>query len=373
MALNLLLSSTSYPKNPKDWRGIFIAHMVQALAAKPDIHLKVWAPPGELPADVEYLCTVKERKWLDNLMQRGGIAHLLRQDRWRAGITALQLLYFLYRLYQRESQHVDVLHVNWLQNALPLGKGSEPLLITVLGSDLKLLKLPGMVGLLRRVLRNRPSLIAPNAQWMVAPLQAQFGDVAEIRPIVFGIADIWYRLQRNWQAPKKKWLVVLRVTQKKIGPLFDWGEVLFKHTEHELHLFGPMQEQLDIPDWVFYHGATHPQALQTTWFPQAAGLISLSQHDEGRPQVMLEAMAAGLPIIASAIPAHENLLQDQQTGCLCHQQADFEQTIHRLSEAYYNEKIGQQARTWVKQNVGTWDDCGQRYLQAYQDLLERGT
>lgn len=367
----ILFTSTSYPASHEDWRGVFISHMVHALAAQPDIQLKVWAPPGKLPDNVQYLCTPKEREWLQNLMSQGGIAHLLRQGGVRAARSAWHLLYLLYRLYQRQQSQSDMLHVNWLQNALPLGKGKKPLLVTVLGGDLKLLRLPGMVSLLRRVLRHRPSLIAPNAEWMVEPLQKYFGDVAEIRPIVFGIADAWYTLQRNWQQSPRKWLVVLRLTQAKIGHLLTWGETLFNQQTDELHLFGPMQEQITIPDWVHYHGATHPKALQEAWFPQAAGLISLSQHDEGRPQVILEAMAAGLPIIASDIPAHTNLLRHQETGWLCHTQADFTQAIQALSDQEMNEKIAEQTRHWVKQTIGTWDDCAQRYLQAYRDLLEQ--
>lgn len=370
--LKILFTSTSYPANTEDWRGVFIAHMVRALAMRPDTAVKVWAPLGVLPDNVTYVCDDAERVWLTQLMEQGGIAHRLRQGGWQAGWSAFQLLRLLRRVYRREAQHADVLHINWLQNTLPLINNNKPLLVTVLGSDLKLLNLPTMTWLLRRVLRKRPSLIAPNAEWMVEPLQTRFGDVAEIRPIVFGIADVWYVLERHWQQPKKKWLVVLRVTAKKMGHLFAWGAKLFQNTEHELHLFGPMQEPVTLPDWVYYHGATNPNALQQTWFPQATGLISLSQHDEGRPQVMLEAMAAGLPIIASAIPAHKNLLQHQTTGWLCDNQADFEAAINTLSDVEANERMGQAARDWVRQQVGTWDDCAQRYMQAYRDLLAQG-
>jgi glycosyltransferase involved in cell wall biosynthesis len=59
-----------------------------------------------------------------------------------------------------------------------------------------------------------------------------------------------------------------------------------------------------------------PRALLEEWFPQAAGLITLSQHDEGRPQVLLEAMAARLPVIASNLPAHRDLIRSGETGML---------------------------------------------------------
>ena len=132
--------------------------------------------------------------------------------------------------------------------------------------------------------------------------------------VPFGVKDMWFDMKRN-QTPqaKRKWIVVSRVTAKKMGSLFSWGEMIFGN-EDELHLLGPMQEQITIPEWVHYHGATDPAALHDKWFPEATGLITLSDHDEGRPQVMLEAMAAKLPIIASDIAAHRDMIKHRQTG-----------------------------------------------------------
>ena len=43
-----------------------------------------------------------------------------------------------------------------------------------------------------------------------------------------------------------------------------------------------MQESADLPDWVNYHGPASPGTLCREWFPSAHGLITLSQHAEGR-------------------------------------------------------------------------------------------
>lgn len=367
--ISVLFISTSYPANGEDWRGVFIARLVDSLARQPRLSLKVWSPPGEMPSIVRYVCNDREEQWLKRLMELGGIAHLLRQSRVHGLNSARELLSLLRSLYRRETAGVDVLHVNWMQNLLPLGRGNQPVLVTVLGSDLQLLKMPGMCWMLRRVLRGRRSLIAPNAEWMVEPLSKCFGDVAEIRPVVFGIGREWYALERDWNHPRKKWLVVLRLTSKKIGGLFSWGESLFSETHRELHLFGPMQDKMEIPEWVHYHGPSNPQELQAVWFPQAAGLLTLSQHNEGRPQVILEAMAAGLPVIASNIPAHRSLLEHQQTGWLCDESADLREAITRLENKADNEEMGGRARQWVRESAGTWDDCAQRYRAAYESLM----
>lgn len=126
---------------------------------------------------------------------------------------------------------------------------------------------------------------------------------------------------------------------------------------------------MDVPRWVHYHGAATPERLATEWFPRAQGLITLSRHAEGRPQVMLEAMAAGLPIIASRMPAHADIVQDGVTGNLCASPADYAQAIATIEGRDANLRMGAAAREWIARELGTWDDCAARYVRIYRRLL----
>jgi len=367
-SLNVLMVSTSYPENAQDWRGRFIANLAAALARREGIALALFAPPGELPANVTAAATPDDARWLERLSRRGGIAHILRKHRLFAAGAIIQLLARLGRCYRR--QPPDVAHVNWLQNALPLWGTRTPALITVLGSDFGLLRLPGMKMALRAVLRQRRAILAPNAEWMRPELEQAFGDLAEVRPIPFGVDDPWFTVVRRPPENIRHWLAITRLTRNKIGDLFEWGEGLFGQ-DRVLHLFGPMQEEMALPSWVTYHGPTHPAELLQTWFPQACGLITLSRHDEGRPQVMLEAMAAGLPVIASNLSAHRDIIRHRQTGWLVDSPEELRAALAALEMPDSNRETGQAARTWIEGNIGTWDDCAARYASAYQTLLER--
>jgi glycosyltransferase involved in cell wall biosynthesis len=363
------MTSTSFPKDSKDWQGRFIANLATALARRKDINLSLWAPPGVLPSEVVNASTLADARWLRHLSEQGGIAHLLRTRKVLAAGTILSLLLRLGRVYRRQS--ANIAHVNWLQNALPLWGTNTPALITVLGTDFGLLRLPGMKQLLRTMLRQRRAILAPNADWMRPELEKVFGDVAEIRPIAFGVDDPWFQVVRL-PSPDgaRHWLAITRLTKNKIGDMFKWGDGVFDE-ERQLHLFGPMQEQLELPAWVHYHGPTHPADLLQKWFPQACGLITLSRHDEGRPQVMLEAMAAGLPVLASDLAAHRDMVQHRQTGCLAANRDELCQGLNWLEDPMHNQQAGQAARQWIKDSIGTWDDCAERYAIAYQNLLER--
>ena len=370
------MSASSYPAGDADWRGRFIYDMAESLASSGKVNLRLWAPPGRLPARVASALTEDDAVWLEKLLNQGGIAHLLRRHPIVGGTHAIGLLRRLRRVY-RDFAVFDrltaVVHANWIQNALPLKGTNLPALITVLGSDLALLRLPGMVAMVRSMLRGRAAILAPNADWMVPVLEKNFGDLAEVRVIPFGVHGRWFAVERRPEAiGSGDWLMVSRVTRAKLGHLLDWGEGLFGE-KRKLHLLGPMQEAVELPECIEYHGPTNWEELVSEWFPKVRGLLTLSTHDEGRPQVMMEAMAAGLPILATDLPAHRDLLVDGRTGCLVRTQDELVRMLGLLEDPQENRRIGKAAQSWVRETIGTWDDCAGRFMAAYDDLLRRSS
>ncbi|OOZ36943.1 glycosyltransferase family 4 protein [Solemya velesiana gill symbiont] len=365
--MKVLFVTTSYPAKEDDWKGRFILDMLTALSRINGLSLYYWGPTGPLPDSVINVTRGNEAAWLDNLLASGGIANALRVHPVKSYLTAARLLYYLRCLYRRERE-IDVVHVNWLQNAIPLYGSKKPALITVLGTDLALLNKPLIRSLMTRMLKKIRHVITPNAEWMLDPLQSTLSPGTQINPIPFGVSEHWFQVKREIKPDlSKKWLVILRITPEKIGQLFEWGRVI-SETGDQLHLFGPMQEAVKIPSWIHYHGPTYPDELRTDWYTQAAGLITLSQHDEGRPQVILEAMASGLPVITSDIPAHKNVIVQGKTGWIVKDKDDFLSAYKALSDNEINLRMGNEAQSWMRNEIGTWDDCAKKYHLLYQTL-----
>ena len=369
MPMRVLMASTSYPRDAHDWRGIFLRHLVHALAGEADVSLSLWAPPGEVPASVRTATTPVEAAWLARLMAEGGISHLLRQPRPSRLFAPISLLRRLAAAWRRHGD-LDLRHACWLQTALPMPRDATPLVVSVLGNDLALLRLPLMRAVMRRALRGRRVALCPNAHWMEKPLREAFGDLASIETVPFGIDPRWYAIERHPDSATPRWLAVTRLTRAKLGPLFEWLAPHFTDGKRRLDLIGPMQEAIDLPDWVNHHGEATAEELAGRWFPSATALITLSRHAEGRPQVLLEAMAAGLPILASALPAHADLITDGVDGLLCDSPASCAEAMFRLEEAATNRRIGDAARRRVREQTGTWNDCARRYIRVYRGLLD---
>jgi len=368
-ALRVALTATSYPRHSGDWQSVFIERQLAALSRHRSLSFHFWGPDGPLPKGVDSAATVGDLALIRSITDAGGIAHLIRKQRIRGGFAGLRMTLRLNAALRRMDSQVDLFHLNWLQSALALPGTRRPALITVLGTDFRLLQQPLVPELLRHALRGRRVILAPNAGWMVSALQHLLGDRwVAVQEIPFGIDPQWYAIERQPPAAPR-WITVLRLTRRKIGPYFDWTREAAERG-HEFHLFGPMQEALTVPDWVRYHGAVDLDSLASCWYPQSTGMITLSQHDEGRPQVLLEAMASGLPIVASHIEAHRDLFEPFQSAQLVADRGAFVASLNELADRKAGDALGDRARRHARSVFGTWDDCATRYEQAYHRLVE---
>ena len=80
-------------------------------------------------------------------------------------------------------------------------------------------------------------------------------------------------------------------------------------------------------------------------------------------------MAAGLPVLASNMKAHSNIIVDGETGKLCDSVEKYGAALRALEDQRTNLRMGATAKRWVMGEIGTWNDCAERYMQVYRRLL----
>jgi glycosyltransferase involved in cell wall biosynthesis len=103
---------------------------------------------------------------------------------------------------------------------------------------------------------------------------------------------------------------------------------------------------------------------------RGAGMCVMPSKIEGLPMAMLEAMAEGVPIIASDIPPHQQLLGGNR-GVLF-RRGDLEGCIQKLDWAISHTEalkpIAERARSYVKSTFN-WDQITTRFLDLYEAAI----
>ena len=93
---------------------------------------------------------------------------------------------------------------------------------------------------------------------------------------------------------------------------------------------------------------------------------------EGQPNAVMEAMAAGIPIVASDIPGHRELIVPGKTGFLvpiANRAAYGKATDRILSDPIYARALGEAGRRHITQQFAA-HDMVRRHERLYRELLE---
>jgi glycosyltransferase involved in cell wall biosynthesis len=128
-------------------------------------------------------------------------------------------------------------------------------------------------------------------------------------------------------------------------------------------------EALDVLDRIEFCGALpHEAALEAI---ARGAVLLLPSLWEGLPIVLLEAMAIGVPVVASAVGGVPEVVEHEGTGLLVDRQAPerYAEAVRRLlHEPDLHAKITAGARRLVAEHF-SWTAVRQAYLETYGEAL----
>jgi hypothetical protein len=75
--------------------------------------------------------------------------------------------------------------------------------------------------------------------------------------------------------------------------------------------------------------------------------------------------------VASRLPAHDDLLGCGDGGVLCDTPEGTLAALDALADPATNRALGARGRARMQADIGTWDDCANRYVSLYRHLQER--
>jgi glycosyltransferase involved in cell wall biosynthesis len=254
-----------------------------------------------------------------------------------------------------------------------------PYIISLRGGDVpgtepSLNFLHRFLGLIRRtVLKNSIAIVA-NSDGLRK--MAENADAFPVQVIPNGVDTEFFIPAFSKSARNESVLRILFVgrfrEQKNLSLLFRQAAQLPPGT-FELHLVGDGPEKdfleglarkLGIASAIRWHGWLPPAALRQMY--QSADCLVNPSLYEGMSNVVLEAMACGLPVIASRVPGNEELVLDSDTGFLFDlpEPAAMVSALAQLRDAGLRRRMGSSARSRAV-NFCSWNNVARQYAELF--------
>lgn len=166
--------------------------------------------------------------------------------------------------------------------------------------------------------------------------------------------------------------------RKGLLDLIDCAQLICKESKIKFKIVGkgPLErnvlkriDELGLNEQVILLG--HVDRNQLVSLYQNARLFVLPSHYEGLPTVLLEAMASGLPVVATNVSGCIDVIQDHENGVLVPPKepkvmADAIITI--LSDSAFSDALGKNARDTINAKY-TWDSIAGKYEECYKKVL----
>jgi glycosyltransferase involved in cell wall biosynthesis len=221
--------------------------------------------------------------------------------------------------------------------------------------------------LLRLIWKNSSAIVA-NSEGL-HDLALKFDSRFEIPVIPNGVdLDLYKTAERDWSAPRI--LSVGRIVYQKgldlaLRALADLKELKW---EWRIAGDGPQMDplkslasELGIADRVIFLGWQSREQLLEQY--KLSNLFLFPSRHEGMPNAVLEAMASGLPVIASRIAGNEELVLNEETGILFESEniaALRDALAELLVHADLRQKMGAASRLRVEAHY-SWENSAKQY------------
>lgn len=386
--LPVAVVTTSFPVAPELISGIFIEKLVLQLSKLMEIVIVApdYVSTERMRAHTPYhLCSFRygPKAWQRIAHCPGGIP---------VALSSQPLLYLLLPLFfgamfiacLRISGKVSLLHANWSINGLVVGIAGMitgvPVVTTLRGSDvnarrrsrLHLLLLKGCLFVSRRIvtvsdaIRTRLAEEFPQFSHKLITIPNGVDETLLQLPIHRERSSFLRLLSVGNLVPNKGFATILEAlnllpdTPIHLGIVGDGSER--NNLEQIAEAYGQSEK-------VRFFGALAPEGVEKKLLN--TDLFVLASFSEGRPNVVLEAMAAGVPVIASDLEGVRELIEDGVTGLLFEpgNSRQLAACIRRLAyDSVLRSKLAKTAREFIVRNELLWSATARRYAALYREI-----
>jgi len=402
--IRVLVISHMYPKNEKSISGIFIKQQLKSLI-KQHCKIKIISPVPYVPKLFRTNLRRKEYSHISRTIFTEGIPiycprYIRAPGSWFHGISCYTIYYGIIREFNKiiEEFQPHILHTYTITPDGYAGlmfrkKYRFPVICSLLGSDINVYPnyKPLTLNLTKKAISNIDQLISVS-QSLKFVAESIALPKREIEVVYMG-CDI-NKFINNKESRKNireklyispKEVVLLFVgsllkqkgifdlveafnqTYKKyknlrlifVGKGFAYSEIVNKLNElqfkNKIYIVGEKSHN-KIPDWL-----------------NASDIFVFPSHSEGLPNVVIEAMACGKPVIATKVGGIPEAVQDGKSGILI-EKGDIKALSNAINYLIRNKQIrismGNKGRKIVEEKF-TWNKSSKILRKIYDEVLLR--
>jgi glycosyltransferase involved in cell wall biosynthesis len=315
----------------------------------------------------------------------GGIPVTLKAKPWLALWLPLFTMAMLFHVL-RLSRSTDLIHAQWSFCGAMAGLAGRlfglPVITTLRGADIQLAErslIMRLVFKLSALGSQRLVCVSRAMADRIIKWNSSIGNKVSVIPNGIDIesATLLTKASSHWQIA----LVGSLIARKGFDVALRAMARLARQSSNA-HLIvigdGPQKrsltllaQTLGITEQVHFIGLLEPDRVRHQLMQ--SDVFILPSHSEGRPNVVLEAMAVGVPVIASDIDGVREIIRHEHSGLLF-PDGDDEQLgacLKRLrNDPAMGRRMADNARQWLKDQNLTWTSTSRKYAELYRQVLE---
>lgn len=385
--LRILIVTTSYPLKHDSVSGIFLARLVKQLGSEHRITVITPADDKVQPIPVSKNIQVVPFRYAPSKIQKlahapGGIPVALKRNPFYYLLLPL-LLFGMMLACLKHGRNAHVIHANWAICGLVAGITGRilnvPVITTLRGEDVTRATQNWLdARILQLCVRTNKNIVGVSVaitDW----LEQHHGEARhKFKLVENGVDDSFLSISNKRSLSSAVRLIVIGslIPRKGVDTVIN---ALSLTTNIELSIVGEGQELMTLRKLIEEKGVTNRVSFMGSVVPDSIpallfehDILVLASYSEGRPNVILEAMAASIPVVASNIDGVNELVEDDVTGLLFEAGNSAELAIclkKLLKEPQLMKSMGVAGRNAILKRGLVWNKTASRYIDVYQSVI----
>jgi len=392
--MRVLALTTSYPLRAGSSAGIFVQSLYRGLSV--GCAIDVVCPADSKPVQTTWgddaapdirvhAVRYAPRAWRRLAQESGGVVTGLRRSPWQVLLLPGLLLGLFWRCLLRAGD-ADLIHANWSVCGAMAGiigrLRRKPVITTLRGSDVARATRSWLDRIILDLAVRNSRVVICVSDAMAERLRTQFPHrTANIHACLNGVDEAFFEIDRVVSdGTSLRVLAVGNLIRLKGFDVLIEAVARSRYRER-MHVSivgsGPERESLlaQAASLGVSSCFTLVGAVPATDVPKRiaeADVFVLSSRSEGRPNVVVEALAGGVPVISTDLEGVQGMVSNGDTGWLVAVD-DADALAAALDQAATDRmelhRRGERARAFARTQIGTWADTARCYAALFQTTL----